>query len=288
MARLVRGPVDLVRRSVEIFLTMDGLDRSMALAAQAFTALVPLLIVVSAVLENGSRDTLGASLVERFDLSGSAADSVERLLPPSANVEDSVNVLGALILIFSALSFTRALQRIYERAWGLEARGVRDAGYGLAWLLMFALYISLNLTLYGSAAGETGLIASVVGSFVVWLVTPYVILARRLPWRTLVPQALVTALGLTAFRAASTIYMPPVVASSAEQFGSIGLAFAIISWLFFGACVLAASAAAGAALSAGASTIHVSARTRLESVEHGRGRAAGDEVRPAGRAAGDD
>src|SRR4051794_23186940 len=287
MARLVRGPVDLVRRSVEIFLSMDGLDRSMALAAQAFTALVPLLIVVSAVLEDGSRDTLGASLVERFDLSGSGADSVERLLPASAHVEDSVNVLGALILIFSALSFTRALQRLYERAWGLEARGVRDAAYGVAWLLAFAAYVSLNLTLFGSIGGRTGLIASIASSFVVWLVTPYVIVARRLPWRALVPQALVTAVGLTAFRAASTIYMPPVVSSSAAQFGSIGLAFALISWLFAGACVLAASASVGAALSGGATAAHVSTRTGLESLEHGRGRAAGDEVRPAGRAAGD-
>src|SRR4051812_11552752 len=239
MARLVRGPVDLVRRSVEIFLSMDGLDRSMALAAQAFTALVPLLIVVSAVLEDGSRDTLGASLVKRFDLSGSGADSVERLLPASANVEDSVNVLGALILIFSALSFTRALQRLYERAWGLEARGVRDSAYGLLWLAGFAAYVILNVALHGHVGADKGLVASIVGAFAVWLVTPYVITARRLPWRALVPQALITATALTIYRGASAVYMPSALSSASEQFGTLGFCFALISWLFGAATVLA-------------------------------------------------
>lgn len=249
VARFARGPVDLARRSVAIFLSMDGLDRSMALAAQTFTALIPMLIVVAAVLESGDSDSLGDALVDRFGLSGATADSVRRVLPASGTVEEGVSGLSAVILIISALAFTRALQRLYERAWGLEARGVRDTGYGLLWLAAFAVVVALQLVLDHDIGADTGLVGAIATTFLVWLVTPYVILARRLPWRALVPQALITAVALTVFYGASAVYMPAAISSSAEQFGALGICFALISWLFGAATVLAASAAVGAALS---------------------------------------
>ena len=249
VARLTRGPVDLGRRSAAIFIAMAGFDRSMALAAQTFTALVPLLIVVAAVFEGGDGGSLGDAVVDRMDLSGAAADSVRRVLPASSNVESAVSGLSVIILIISALSFTRALQRLYERAWGLEARGVRDTAYGLLWLAGLAAFVVLHLALHGHINGPEGLISSLAGTFLIWLVTPYVVTARRLPWRVLVPQALLTAVSLTAFRAASAIYMPTAISSSAEQFGTLGVCFALISWLFGAAVVLAGAAAIGAALS---------------------------------------
>jgi membrane protein len=107
--RFVRGQVRLVRRSVGRFVAMDGFDRSMALAAQAFTALIPLLIIVAAVGEAGDGKALGDRVIERFGLSGSTAASVQRALPSSGTVEDSLSVLSVVILVVSALSFTRAL-----------------------------------------------------------------------------------------------------------------------------------------------------------------------------------
>src|SRR3954452_8247172 len=133
VARFTRGPLVLARRSVAIFLSMDGLDRSMALAAQTFTALIPMLIVVAAVFEGGESGGLGDAIIGRFDLSGATADTVRRVFPASSTVESAVSGLSVVILVISALSFTRALQRLYERAWGLEARGIRDSAYGLLW-----------------------------------------------------------------------------------------------------------------------------------------------------------
>ena len=249
VARFTRGPVDVARRSVGIFISMAAFDRAMALAAQAFTALVPMLIVVAAVLEGGDSDSVGAALVDRLNLSGATADSVQRALPASSSVESAVSGLSVVILVISALSFTRALQRLYESAWGLEARGVRDTGYGLLWLAGFAALVAAHLALHGHVNGADGLISSIAGTFLIWLVTPYLIVARRLPWRVLIPQALISAVCLTVFRAASAIYMPAAVKSSADQFGVLGICFALISWLFGAACVLAGAAAVGAALS---------------------------------------
>jgi membrane protein len=225
---------------------MDGFDRAMALAAQAFTALFPLLIVVAAAAEAGSGKSLGEQMVARFSLTGEAAASVRRALPSAGTVTDSITAISAVILVISALSFARALQRLFERAWLLESRGVRDTPWSLLWLLGVSLYALGHVLLHGHIGHDEGLLASVAGGVVLWTVTPYVILARRLPWRLLFPQAVLAALGLTILRAGSVIYMPRAISSSAEQFGAIGLAFALVSWLFGAALVLTLTAAIGA------------------------------------------
>jgi membrane protein len=247
--RVVRGQFRLVRLSIERFVAMDGFDRSMALAAQAFTTLIPVLIIVAATAENGDGQSLADQLIERFDLSGATAASVQRALPATGTVRDSLSVLSVVILVISALSFTRALQRMYVRAWNLEAHGLRDAPWGLTCLALFALYAILHPGLHGHVPGSFGLVASLAGGAVFWLLTPYVILARRLPLRRLVPQAVLAALGMAALRAGSALYMPRALSSAAEQFGSIGLAFTFVNWLFAAALVLTASAAIGATLS---------------------------------------
>jgi membrane protein len=247
VVRTVSAVVGFLRRSFSVYIGMDGFDRAMALAAQAFTALVPLVIVVSATFEGGHNESLGEAIVDRFGLTGSTADTVRSALPTSASVEDSVTLFGAVILVFSALSFTRAMQRMYERAWGLEARGIRDAAYGLLWLAGFATYACAHPALHDQLNGPVGLAFSVAGTTLLWLLTPYVILAKRVHWRVLVPQALLTAAGMTVYRAVSAIYMPAAFSSASEQFGAFGFAFAIIGWLFCAGCVCTGAAAIGAA-----------------------------------------
>jgi membrane protein len=247
--RFVRSQIDLVRRSVRLFVEMDGVDRAMALAAQAFVALIPLVIVVAVSTERGHGSTLADQIVNRFGLEDSTATAVRRALPATGTVENGLSVLSVLVLVISALSFTRALQRMYERAWGLEARSFRDTAWGFVWLGAFALYSILHPLLHGHVSGSLGLGASLAGGTIFWLLTPYVILARRLHWRRLVPQAILTAIGMAILRAGSAIYMPHALASSAREFGTIGCAFTLVSWLFATAIVLVGSAAIGASLS---------------------------------------
>ena len=244
--RWVNAVIDFAERCLERFVSMDGFDRAMALAAQAFTALFPLLIVVAAAAESGQGKSLGDQLIDRFGLDGAAADSVRRAFPSTGAITDSVTALSALILVISALSFARGLQRLYERAWLLERRGVRDTPWSLLWLLVVSVYAVAHVLLHGHIGQTQGLLSSIAGGIVIWTVTPYIIIARRLPWQLLFPQAVLTALGLTILRAGSAIYMPHAITSAAEQFGTIGLAFALVSWLFAVAVVLTVTAAIGA------------------------------------------
>jgi membrane protein len=247
--RFLRSQYELVRDSLERFAEMDGFDRSMSIAAQAFTALVPLVIIAAVITEGGKGKSLGDQIITRFGLKGAAADAIRSGLPSTGSVEDSLSVLSVFILVVSALSFTRALQRMYARAWDVQARGMRDTGWGIGWLAVVTLYFLLHPVLHGHVSTNLGLALSFVGGTLFWLFTPYVILARQLSWRRLVPQAVLTAIGMDAFRAGSTIYMPHALTSSAKQFGTLGVTFSIISWLFAAAVVITAAAAIGSTLS---------------------------------------
>ncbi len=247
--------LDVVRRSLHRFVELEGFDRAMALAGQAFAALLPLLIVISAVSPTGGDDAAD-EVIDVFDLSGQTAAVVQEAVAHPTEVQDGLSVLGLFILVVSALAFTRALQRLYTRAWRLDKFGVRGNAWGLEWLLGLAVYLSLQPVIVGVFDGATATAVSLACSSAMWLFTPWILIGRRLPWWHLFPQAVLTAVGLASLGVASAIYMPHAVASAASQFGFIGVAFALLSWLFAGALVLVVTAAVGSTLveSAGASS----------------------------------
>jgi len=246
---MVRFAVDLARSWATRFLDVQGVDRAMALAAQAFSALIPLLIVSSAVISREDGQSFADDLIDRFDLSGSAADSVELAFTSSQTVEDSISVLGLLLLIVAGLSFTRGLQRLYEGAYGLPSRGYRSTPWGLAWLALIALYATLRPVLAGvfdDGAVRAGVSLALAAA--TWTITPYLLLARRIEWRRLVAGAVLAAVGMTALGASSVIWLPQTISSSAEQFGAIGVAFALLSWVVGAGFVLVAAATGGAVI----------------------------------------
>ena len=132
-------------RCVLRFFEMSGIDRCLVLSSQAFTALIPLLIVVSALAPSSEDDILASSLVRKFGLSGDSAAAVEALFSAPDAATASVSGFSAVLLLFSGLSFTRRVQQMYLAAFRQEKAGVRGglfAAFGLLALLIeiLALY----------------------------------------------------------------------------------------------------------------------------------------------------
>ena len=179
-------------------------------------------------------------------MSGSAADSLREAVaqPP----DSGVSVLGAVLLVISALSFTRAMQRLYVRAWRLESLGLRGNGWGLAWLAMFVAFWSLQPAVVELFDGVLAFAVSLSLSTLLWLWTPYLLVARRIHWRRLLPQAFLSAVGLAALAIGAAIYLPHAIGSASAEFGVLGVAFTLLSLLFAIAFVLVVTAALGATL----------------------------------------
>lgn len=224
-------------------MAFEIVDRSLALGAQAFSALIPLLIVIASW---GARDgrSMATSINERFDLSGDGAVAVQRAFAAPAE-GTSVTLFGLLLVIFSALSFTRRVQSLFERSWEQERRGLRATSWGLGWLALFALYWALFPLVSDELNGTGRWLASMAGTFGFWLATPYLLLGRRVPWPRLVPQAALTAVGMTALTAGAALYAPHAIETSAEDFGAIGVAFSLLSLLWAAGFVVVVAAALG-------------------------------------------
>lgn len=231
-----------MRRLAEPLLRFNMLDRSLALGAQAFGALIPLMIVLEAV-EPGDAG-MADEVVDRFNLSGAGAEAVTEAFAVTDD-QTSTTALSVLVLVVSVLSFTRRLQRLYEDTWEFEQRGLRGTGWGLAWIVFFVVYASLHPALEELVDSTAGLVLSLAGAFLLGLLTPYLLLGRRLPWRRLTRQAGLTAGGVTLLGIWSAIYMPRAIESSAGAYGAIGIAFALLTWLWGLGIVLVASAVYG-------------------------------------------
>jgi membrane protein len=251
-----RGLVDGVRwigRTVEGLIRIELIDRSMAIAAQAMLALVPVLIVLASFLPT--------------DLTGAAVDRVESLMGFSDQAFDAVQqsvdvervraqtgLVGLLITLFSATSFARAVQRMYERVWELpHVGGVAGLRRSFVWLIGWLLTLQLvGLLGFVARALRDDVVVRVLMqgmvSTAIWWWTVRVLLFGRVSWRRLLLTALVTGGCLTAYSWGSGLVMPTYVEQSAEQFGGLGLILAITTWLVGAAGILVVAAVVGRVL----------------------------------------
>jgi membrane protein len=234
--RIAQNAFEFALRCARRFVEFEGIDRSVVLASQLFSAGIPLMMVFAALEPRGTRKDFATSVIERFDLHGSGADTVRALFLPSTDVRGALTWISLLLLLFSVSTFTRTVQHLYERAWGLERLGTRGAWRGFVWVLGLGVYLTLISLLKGSVdSGAVRLLlalASIPLAFAFWLWTPRILVGARVGLRRFVPVASLTTIGMTIAALATPVYMPHLVSHNAARFGVIGVAFALLSWLF--------------------------------------------------------
>lgn len=212
---------------------IDGRDRTLALAGQAFTTLIPLMIVTAAFAPD---DAVARHLVERFRLSGGAAEAVRLLFSRPPGTTGTITVVGAVVLFYSTLSFTRALQRIWEAAWELSSAGVRGTlhaltGFTLLLTQILALALLANAFSGWPGADILGFGLRIVVAAGLWLQLQYLLLSRRVPRARLVPGAVLAGVGQAVVSVYSAVWMPRLISTNAERYGVIGVTFALLTWL---------------------------------------------------------
>ncbi|SNS85328.1 YhjD/YihY/BrkB family envelope integrity protein [Actinoplanes regularis] len=231
---MLRGAGELVR--VQIF------DRSMTLAAQSFTSIFPLLIMLTAVLGPASR----ARIADMLQL----PDSSERLLREalSGSHSNAFGLVGCLFVIFSATGLSRALVRSYRAVWELEQKAAtaRQIGTVLALVvyLLFARLLGWVVSLLPGAP-VVGVLATFVADCALAILLPWLLLGTGAPRGPLLIAAGAFGLMMIAVRSAGAIYLPRALESSTDRYGTIGLAFTFIGWLYVLSFCLLLSAVIG-------------------------------------------
>jgi membrane protein len=249
-ALLHRFSLTFAGRCVRSFVSLQGVDRALVLGSQAFTALIPLLLLMSTLAHPGQGDLVSHALIRRFRLSGSAADSVGQLFAHSAG--GATGLLSGLLLFLSGVSLTRRMQRMYQEAWRLDLpRGLGhalSAGIGLTVLVLGVgvLYLVRSLVEPLPFSGPLVLVVSALAGFLLWTTVPWLLLDRRIAWRRLIPSGVATAIGTSAYGIVSAVYMPRLLERYSEQYGLFGVTLALIGWLLAIAVIVVAATAVAA------------------------------------------
>jgi membrane protein len=239
----------LALRAVNRFQRIAGFDRAVALASSALTALIPLAVVSGAVLTSLGVKDVADRIIDRYDLSGGGAEAVRDVFSPAGGTSTSVSVSGTLLLIIAVLSFTRAVQRLFEQTWELPPLSVRNTVNGLRWVAALGLFLVVSGWVHAEVGdGRLELAASLImlpptAVFLIW--SGSVLSAKRIDWRDLLPFGVIASILMTLYSVGATVYVPHLFSSYATRYGAIGAVFAMISTLFCVTVVLVAGAALG-------------------------------------------
>jgi len=255
VARLVdTWPGRIVERGARALIEIEIFDRSMTLAAQAFTSVFPLLILVATLRPRQNHNQVGTALADSLGLNEQARSSLEAALPSGGTAASTFGVLGALVVLISATSFSRALVRIYVRIWDAPrpstVRGFwRLLAVLLGVVLLLVVLTSVRRVLSGVPLSSlVDAIMSFVLGCLLWTWTPWLLLARQVPIRMLIPGGVLMAVCMIVLSVAGGIYLPRALSSATRQFGALGVSFTYVTWLFVIMIALVGSTAIGAVI----------------------------------------
>ncbi|MFC9595140.1 YhjD/YihY/BrkB family envelope integrity protein [Streptomyces sp. NPDC056944] len=231
------------------------LDAATRLAAQAFLAAVPLLFALAAFAPSGVRHQMLESLRAIFGLTGASDEQLQQVLNGNNNKDDALRettgVVGALVALVSATSFSRAMARVCERAWRLPKAGTRIGAWRwTVWLLALVIVVLFQAPLRdGFGAGAwLGLPLYFLVSTGVWLWTQHLLLAKRIRWLPLLPGALLAGTATSVLGFTARLYMPGALDRALAEYGSLGMVLTMLSWLIVVCAALTFAVTIGAVL----------------------------------------
>lgn len=247
--RLDRGVTGHLQRRI---LEVDLVNQAMILGALAFSALIPVLITVAALLPLGASDGTSVAIAHRLGLSPDATYAVQQLFPSKATVRGGTTFAGTVLTILSAFSWPRALQRGYELAWGLPSLGWRSLWRALLWLGTLLVIGAISGTVTPLTTGWVNTLLLVVVGLPVaigwaWW-TQHLLLGGRLRWRLALPGALLIGTGLVVLRVFAGLYLSTSITEHFREYGPLGIVFVLWTWFLALSVVLLGGGVIGAAL----------------------------------------
>ena len=227
---------------IEIF------DRAMAIAAQLFTSVFPMLIL----LASWFGDT-GRLFSETLGMPPEAETEVDAALKESGST--AFGIIGAIIVLASATSLSRALARAFAAVWAMH-KPRSNAAAIWRWI---AVVLAIALSLIALRRSQTladaipppnlwGEVVALLLLVAVAVFVPWVLLSGTLTARALLPGAVLFGVVMRAVRPFSDVWLARSLEASATRYGSIGVAFTYLAWLYLVAWILLATAVIGQVL----------------------------------------
>ena len=190
-----------------------------------------------------------AGLVRHLGLNREAANDVSHLFTSSTSTSNAVTGFGYVLFVLGGIAAATAVQDLYEKAFELEPRGMKDVPRRLIWL---------GVVVAGAAAaGWIGAWLHSLGGPVLlaliglvaftgfWWLTMWWLLGGRISWGELLPGAIATGVCWLGMEVVFSVIFSGTVISDNDKYGPIGVVFALMSWLIAIGVVIILGAVAG-------------------------------------------
>jgi membrane protein len=235
------APLKWALKVQERYSDLHGNNLAAAVTFQAFVSLFPLLLVAVAIIGflSGDGTNIAGRIISELGLNGDARKAVVDAVAAARDSKKAASVVGLVSLFWSGLGLVNALQYGYNQVWQVEERGLKDKAVGILWLagavvvFVAAAAITTLLRWLPGYFAPIGIAVALVVNFGLWVWTSKILPNTRIPWRAVLPGALFAAIGLEVLKAVGAFYVPKMVASSSQLYGTLGVVFALLAWLFF-------------------------------------------------------
>jgi membrane protein len=231
------------------------------IAYYGFLSVVPLLLAFAAIL--------GFVMAGHPGFESQVLQTVERDFPSlsgylSRTIKGSELALGIGLggALWAGLGVTLATERAMNAVWYVplcdrpKVWWSRLRGLGLLAALGVTFLLSAALASLQGIGGPLAIPAALLGitgsltlNGVLFLVAFQVLTNRHLAWRSLLPGALVGAVGWTALQSLGVLYVGHEVAHASTLYGSLAAVIGLVAWLYLGARLTVYAAEVNAVLS---------------------------------------
>jgi membrane protein len=174
------------------------------------------------------------TLARHLGLNKHASTDVSQLFTSSTSISNAITGTAWVFFILGGIAAASAIQELYERAFEVDGRGLKDTARRLIWLVLL-----IGSAVLGGWAGPSvhdaggpvllAILAVVALTAFWWSI--WFLLAGRIPWRELFPAALATALCWLGMEVVFSIIFSDTVITDNDKYGPIGVVFALMSWL---------------------------------------------------------
>jgi len=221
---------------------LDGSVIAAAVTLAIFIALFPAVLIATAVvgfIAQGHVD-VASQVTDKLGLSGNAADTLRSAIDTASRTRRAASLVGLAGFAWTSVGIVRAVQLAVDRAWQVKGTAIRGRFTALLWLLAIGALITATTAatavvvavLPAWAAPLTIGVTVAINCLAFWC-TFALLGHQHVGWKPLLPGAVFAGVALQLLTLLGAVVVPRSVASSSALYGSIGVVFAILAWLYF-------------------------------------------------------
>ena len=192
---------------------LDFAGQAALFGAGLLVSVLPFVILLSAFASQRVDDDISL----RMGLDRRAAGIVDHLFTSAPASLNPATVTSLVFVTAGLLAVASSLQQIYEKVFHQAHRGLRDLFRLLAWIVVLCLAVALDSVAERPVSSAAGgwlaplVTVAIMTPFVWW--TMHFLLAGRVPWRRLLPSAIITGVFFGGLGVFSKFYFSETIVS---------------------------------------------------------------------------